>query len=333
MTAPEDGVEQLDVRTCWEHEALDFTPWLAKQENLDLLGAELGLSLECAQTEVQVGSMYLDILAKERDTGVLVAIENQLEETDLGHLGQLLTYASGLDARVAIWVAPAFYHEYAQALHKLNQWTADDVRFYGVKVEVVRKPGGEPEARFRTVVYPGEWHLDRTLAPGAKSAVWQQHDDFFRPLIAELRRARFADSATQYFDYTGRVLPSGFDDGIGYAVSFWKTGAWVTLYIETEDKALTKRVFDALMENRAEIESRIAVAPGDEWHWLRHNPHLFCSISVRKDGTIDDPPEELERTRAWMLDLLPRFRDVFDPRVKEILGEASPARDAGSAGL
>ena len=124
MTAPEEGVEQLDVRTKWPHEALDFTPWLAKQENLDLLGAELGLSLECAQTEVQVGSMYLDILAKERDTGALVAIENQLEETDLGHLGQLLTYATGHDARVAIWVAPAFYHEYAQALHKLNQWTA-----------------------------------------------------------------------------------------------------------------------------------------------------------------------------------------------------------------
>ena len=160
MTAPEDGVEQLDVRTCWEHEALDFTPWLAEQENLDLLGAELGLSLECAQTEVQVGSMYLDILAKERDTGALVAIENQLEETDLGHLGQLLTYATGHDARVAIWVAPAFYHEYAQALHKLNQWTRDDVRFYGVKVEVVRKDGGEPEATLP------HGRVPRRVAPG-----------------------------------------------------------------------------------------------------------------------------------------------------------------------
>ena len=170
-----------------EHEALDFTPWLAKQENLDLLGAELGLRLECAQTEVQVGSMYLDILAKECDTGALVAIENQLEETDLGHLGQLLTYATGLDARVAIWVATDFYHEYAQALHKLNQWTADDVRFYGVKVEVVRRPGGKPEARFRTVVYARESGRGTALwRRTAKSARAQQHDDFFRPLIDKL---------------------------------------------------------------------------------------------------------------------------------------------------
>ena len=328
MTEPEEGVEQLDVRTCWEHEALDFTPWLAKQENLDLLGEELGLKLEFVEREKQVGSMYLDILAKEPDGGALVAIENQLEESDLGHLGQLLTYATGLDARVAIWVATDFYHEYAQALHKLNQWTGDDVRFYGVKIELVRKDGGEPEPRFRTVVYPGEWHLDRTLAPGAKSAVWQQHDDFFRPLIADLTRTHFAGRATYYFDHTGRWFPSQVGDGIGYAVSFWKTGAWVTLHIETEDKALTKRVFDALMENRAEIESRIAVAAGDEWHWLRHNPHLFCSISVRKDGTIDDSPDQLAQIRDWMLDLLPKFRDVFDPRVEQILGESPRARDA-----
>ena len=324
MTAPEDGVEQLDVRTCWEHEALDFTPWLAKQENLNLLGAELGLRLEFVERAKQVGSMYLDILAKECDTGALVAIENQLEETDLGHLGQLLTYATGLDARVAIWVAPAFYHEYAQALHKLNQWTGDDVRFYGVKIELVRKDGGEPEPRFRTVVYPGEWHLDRTLAPYAKSAVWQQHDDFFRPLIAELRRARFADSATQYFDYTGRVLPSGLDDGIGYAVLFWKDGAWVTLNICMEDKDETKRIFDRLYADRAEIEASLGAVPDAEWEWDRYARFIFSTINVRKDGTIDDPPDALERTRAWMLDLLPKFKQVFDPRVKEILEKSRP---------
>ena len=34
-----------------------------------------------------------------------------------------------------------------------------------------------------------------------------------------------------------------------------------------------------------------------------------------------------------MLDLLPKFKQVFDPRVKEILDESSPTRDARSAGL
>ena len=131
MTVPEDGIEQVDVRTKWKHEGLDFTPWLAK--NLHLLGDTLGMELEPVQTEVPVGPYYLDILAKEAGEGVLVAIENQLEETDLSHLGQLLTYATGCGAHVAIWVAPEFGYEHAQALHRLNEWTNGRIRFFGVK--------------------------------------------------------------------------------------------------------------------------------------------------------------------------------------------------------
>ena len=320
MTESEEGVEYLNVRKEWPDEALDFTPWLAKQEHLDLLGEELDLKLEVIQREKQVGPMYLDILARDASTGGLVAIENQLEESDLGHLGQLLTYATGLDAHVGVWVAPAFYHEFAQALHKLNRWTRDGVRFYGVKIELVRKDGGEPEPRFRTVVRPGEWRTDRTLPPYAKSAAWHQHDDFFRPLIAELARAQFADGATQYGDYTGRLFPSGYD-GIGYAASFWKDAAWVTLSITVEDTDDTKRIFDRLHADRGGIEPSVADA---EWLWERHDPFTFSSISVRKDGTIDDPPDKLAQTRAWMLDLLPKFKQVFDPRVKKILAESRP---------
>lgn len=324
MTDSEENVKQVDVRTKWPHEAHDFTCWLAEKENLNLLGDELGLTLEFVAREKQVGSMYLDILARDAATGGLVAIENQLEESDLGHLGQLLTYATGLDAHVGIWVAPAFYHEFAQALHMLNLWTRDDVRFYAVKIELVRRGGGKPEPRFRTVVRPGEWRTDRTLPPYAKSAAWHQHDDFFRPLIAELKRARFADSATQYYDHTGRFFPSGIDDGIGYAVSFWKDGAWVTLNISMADSGDTKRIFDRLHADQGAIESSLGPRPGSEWDWARGRANGFSSISIRMDGTIDDPPDELEQTRAWMLDLLPRFREVFDPRVEEIMKELPP---------
>ena len=74
------------------------------------------------------------------DTGVnVVAIENQLEETDHSHLGQLLTYATGCGAHIAIWVAPEFGYEHAEALHRLNEWTSERIRFYGVKIEVIKE--------------------------------------------------------------------------------------------------------------------------------------------------------------------------------------------------
>ena len=118
---------------------MNFTPWLAK--NLDLLGETLGMKLELVQTEALIGPFSLDILAREAARGVIVAIENQLEETDLTHLGQLLTYATGCGAHIAIWVAPYFGYEHAQALHRLNEWSSERIRFYGVKVEVLREEG------------------------------------------------------------------------------------------------------------------------------------------------------------------------------------------------
>ena len=320
MTAADEGIENLEVRTKWPNEALDFTPWLA--QNLNLLGEELGIRLELVQQEKAVGPMSLDILARDTDTDELVAIENQLEWTDTHHLGQLLTYATGCDARVAIWVATEFRHEYATALHKLNEWTSDKSRFYGVKIELVRKNDTScPEPRFRKVVYPGGWDKDITLPiDPPMPPLAKKHHDFYQPLIEELLRARFAVSAIQYYDYTGRFFRPSLQPDTGYAVSIdWRNSAWVTLHIDAGDKELTKRIFDELQADWKDIECSIDTGPSPDWQWLRHDNYSFSSINIRRDGAIDDPPKKLEELRSWMFDLLPKFKKVFDPRVSDIL--------------
>ena len=320
MTVPEDGIEEVEVRKLWEHEALNFTPWLAK--NLHLLGDALGMKLELDQTEVPVGPYFLDILAKDTDEDVLVAIENQLEETDLHHLGQLLTYATGCDAQVAVWVAPEFGYEHAQALYRLNEWTKESIRFFGVKVEVFKKAGGERrEARFRKVVYPGGWNKEATLKSGEMPATQRQYYDFFQPLITELLGEGFADKVFQHFNYADRIFPSSLDPGIGYEVSFYKDWAWVTLNIRMEETELTKRIFDKLEVDREVIERSVEAGPAPDWQWLRHDHFMYSSISVRREGSINDHPERLEETKAWMLDLLLKFKEVFGPRLERILKE------------
>ena len=318
-------------RTRWADEARDFTPWLAENENLKLLGEELGLCLEWVDTEKPVGPYFLDILARETGTGVLVAIENQLECTNTHHLGQLLTYATGCDTDtegdtgIAIWVAPEFCYEHAQALDRLNGWTSGKVRFYGVKIETVRQtPDPEPKPRFRKVVWPGgsdpEHILPRDYRPS------QKYEEFFRPLETELERTGFADKAPfKRWGHTGRFFPSRVNPGISYAVSLeGANDAWVTLHIETGDKALTKQVFDALAADREQIDSDIGADPGLEWRWNRAGGYGFSSINVRSDGSIHDPPDKLKETKAWMLDHLPRFKEVFDPQIEKILQELRP---------
>ncbi len=318
MPEREDESEQLAVRDRWEHEALNFTPWLA--ENLQVLGDSLGLKLEWLQSEVPIGPYFLDILARETREDVKVAIENQLEETNLHHLGQLLTYATGCGAHIAIWVAPEFGYEHAQALHLLNEWTNERIRFYGVKVEVIKKAGALfPEPRFREVVYPGGWNKALTLPSGEMSLTKRQHHEFFQPIVSKLLADGFADSAHLNFWYADRIFPSRIHKKIGYAVSLDKGKAWVTLHIRLEDKLRTKQVFDKLEEHREHIQESVEPGPGTDWRWNRHDRHLFSSVNIRREGSIDDPPAKLDETRAWMLDLLPKLKEVFDPHLEEIL--------------
>ena len=150
----------------------------------------------------------------------------------------------------------------------LNEWTSERIRFYGIKVEVVKKAGdAEPEPRLRKVVYPGGWNKDITQQPGqTESPDVRNHREFFQPLVNELIDTGFADKATQGYDSRERFFPSRLYSGIRYGASFWKNAAWVTLYIGMEDKERTKRIFDELERDQTQIEPCIE---GEDWRWHR----------------------------------------------------------------
>src|SRR3712207_195735 len=112
----------VEPREVWPSEASGFTPWLASEDNLELLGETLGLELELEATEKFGGPFKADIICRDLSSGTdaTVLIENQLEATDHRHLGQLLTYAAGLQAKTVIWIARRFTDEHRAALDMLN---------------------------------------------------------------------------------------------------------------------------------------------------------------------------------------------------------------------
>ena len=61
--------EVQDLRKVWPHEALDFTPWLAKDENIAILGNEIGMEIAVDGTESAVGDFSVDIIATDIATG------------------------------------------------------------------------------------------------------------------------------------------------------------------------------------------------------------------------------------------------------------------------
>ena len=122
-------IKKLNVRKIWASEAAHFTPWLANEENIVILGQSLGLELEVEQIEAKVGPYSADILAKDIGTGKYVVIENQLGKTDHDHLGKAITYGSVLDASAVVWIASEFTEEHQKALDWLNEYSSDDLEF------------------------------------------------------------------------------------------------------------------------------------------------------------------------------------------------------------
>ena len=154
-------IEKISLRECWQNEASDFTPWLASEDNITLLADALGMNeLEVKGQEEHVGPFRADILCVDPGTDKYVLIENQLEKTDHNHLGQILTYAAGLDAVTIIWVAERFTEEHRATIDWLNRITDKEFNFFGVEIELI-KIGDSPAApMFNVIAKPNGWSKD-----------------------------------------------------------------------------------------------------------------------------------------------------------------------------
>lgn len=148
---------QVELREYWRHEARNFTTWLAEPENLAQLADEVGLDIRLVQTEAGVGRYAVDMLAEEETTGRKIVIENQLEATDHSHLGQILTYAAGIEAEFIIWVVREARDEHRQAIEWLNEHTDERINCFLVQIELWRIGESDPAPKFHVVSRPNDW--------------------------------------------------------------------------------------------------------------------------------------------------------------------------------
>ena len=172
------SLENVPLREAWPHEANDFTPWLAR--NLDQLSGVIGIPMELVDSEVVVEEFWADVLARDSTDGSLVLIENQLERSDHGHLGQILTYLAGLDSRTVVWIARDFSPAHLSAFRWLNDHTSDQFSFFAVQVRVVRIGDSAMAPVFEIRERPSEWDRRiRDLSAETLSEVARFRRDFW----------------------------------------------------------------------------------------------------------------------------------------------------------
>ena len=176
-------LKEVGLRQVWAEEDVNFTPWLA--ENISLLSSLIGMDLEVEALEKEVGPYRADIVCKDAATGNMVLIENQLEPTDHSHLGQLITYAVGVDAVTSVWVSSRFSDPHRAAIDRLNELTPEAYRFFGIEIEVWRIDGSDPAPRFKVVSKPNDW------TAGSGSAPDSSHDSQLQPEHRENSRDEY----------------------------------------------------------------------------------------------------------------------------------------------
>lgn len=307
-------IKEHELETVWEHEERDFTRWLAK--NIELLGNELGIELEDAQTEQSVGDFSTDIVAREMNSGETVVIENQYGQTDHDHLGKLLTYSSGNDAGFTIWLAEKFRPEHRSVLEWLNESGPREAKFFGIKPRVLSVDDPNRKGfEFSVEVEPNDW--DRVIGDESLSETEKAYVDFFGDLVD-----RYADHRR-----TWSALKPGTRNYLTFSAG--KTGlrfGWVfhqgpefsvELYIETLDGAQNEAIFEALEAERAEIESSLDT----ELVWQLLPDKQACRIKWPQDltGKITSLEEDQRSNLIqWGVNAMDRFQDEFEPRIERL---------------
>lgn len=333
MTVPDLGrLEKVDLRRVWANEAVGFTPWLATAENLALLGDAIGIDLELEAQEKNVGPFRADILCKDTDTGHWVLIENQLERTDHIHLGQLMTYAAGLQAVTIVWVAAEFTEEHRAALDWLNEITSERFRFFGVEIELWRIGNSPAAPKFNIVSKPNDWtkavgQAARRIESEALTNTklqqlefWSEFHDYLAACRSPIRPQKPYPQHWMNFGIgrTGFLL--------GALLHSPESWIGVELYLNDED---AKTYFRLLKAQKDAIEQEL----GFELIWLELPERKGCRILHRLTEVKPLDQDRWPEYREWMRRHLEKFNAVFRPRIRTLDASTSTllSRDTEAA--
>jgi len=314
MTQKLGRLEKVQLREVWETEAGEFTPWLASKENIALLGEAINLDLEVEAQEKRVGPFRADILCKDTADDSWVLIENQFDRTDHGHLGQLLTYASGLKAVTIVWVAEHFTEEHRATLDWLNEITGEEFNFFGLEVELWRIGGSEVAPKFNVVSQPNDW--SRTVATAERSVSQSETKQLqfeywtaFRRLLEE-RGGRIRPTKPGYQHWQDFSLGrSGFH--LSAVVNTQKECIGVFLVLSGDS---SKAHFSALSMQKSEIEKEI----GGPLDWSEQPGRKQCYVRLLRSDCDPGDRSHWSEQHEWLYGKLQLFHQVFAERVRNL---------------
>jgi hypothetical protein len=292
---PLGRLANVEPRAIWAHEALHFTPWLTQPDNIALLGEAIGIQIEPEATEVSVGGFSADIVARDLFDGTRILIENQLEPTDHTHLGQLLTYLAGLEARTVVWISRKLRDEHRAAMEWLNACTDDRFRFFAVEIELWRIGESMPAPRFSVLVKPNDWvrreraqlRASEPTEDGARAlGYWSAFAAWLGANAPEIQRESPSRTRTMWL-----TLPQD-----GLVVSVNRTISGLIAFVRPANRASATAAFEAAQAALIACEERLRTALGQSASRSKDG-----GVAARRSCDVDNEADWPAQF-AWVLD-------------------------------
>lgn len=302
------------IRDVWPGEASHFTPWLCRPENLAILSEALGMGadeLEFEASEHSVGAFYADIICRDTLDGGRVLIENQFGASDHDHLGKLLTYASGLDARTVVLIGEHIREEHRAALDWLNDITGEGHDFFACELELWRIGDSLPAPRFNVVVRPNDWAREvQDNMTGEPSELRMTYRRYWEGLNEVLAAAASGVPQRKPHHESWLNYPIGKSDAT-ISIVLGSGHLRIGLYLSgTKAKAS----FDHLEAQASRFESDFGAA----LNWDRMPDRQTSRVVISLDDA--DPLDESDwpRQHEWLAEQLRNFQRVFRAAVQEL---------------
>lgn len=301
---------EVDVRELWKHEQYDFSEWLAKEDNIEYLNDILGLTLVDVDKEVFVGPYRCDLVAKDETSGITVVIENQLEGTNHDHLGKIVTYASGLNAKTMVWIVKDAKEEHRAAIEWLNNNTNSDINFFLIEIHAYKIGDSEPAPMFEVIEKPNDF-VKHSKAPNADKELNKSQSE---RLIFWEQFNQVVISRGKPFNLRKATTDHWYDIALGtsdahVSIDLISKNNYVVVEVYINDK---KELFDSLYKNKAAIEEKL----GFEMVWDRLDNKKASRIKYQIPGLDFDDHSNYEELMNRVIDIAVKVRDVFSSYVR-----------------
>ena len=298
--------KEVDIRDLWKHEQYDFSEWLSKDVNIEYLNDILGLTLTEVNKEAYVGSYRCDLLAIDETSGIKVIIENQLEKSNHDHLGKIITYASGLNAKVIVWIVREARVEHRSAIEWLNNNTSKDINFFLIEIHAYKIGDSVPAPMFQIIEQPNDFIKESKNNEDSKTMnkteserleFWNLFNDH---LIERNKPFKIRKPSTHHW----------------YDIAIGKTGSHISVTLQSKESYVgveyyfsnNQELYEELYENREDIESEL----GFKFEWMPLDTKKSCRILHKINGLNFDDHSNYDKLIDEAIDKVIKMKKLIN---------------------